>query len=490
MRRVLVANRGEIACRVIRGCRELGLATIAVYSEPDANAPHVRLADEAVALGPAAPAESYLNAKKIIAAARSSRADAIHPGYGFLSENGDFAAAVEEAGLIFIGPSAETIRQMGDKSAAKLLMQVADVPVIPGQDGIVEDNFATVAEKIGFPLLVKAAAGGGGKGMRVVADADGLEAAVEAARHEAEAAFGDGRLLLERYINRPRHIEVQILADNKGHTVHLGERECSVQRRHQKVIEEAPSPALTPELREQMGAVAVAAAKAVGYRNAGTVEFLFQDGEFWFLEMNTRLQVEHGVTELAYGVDLVKWQLRIAAGEPLTLRQEDIAPRGHAIECRVYAEDPARNFLPSPGRIRRLREPAGPGIRVDSGIVEGQEIGSDYDPLLAKLLVHDATRADALDRMAQALCDYVILGPTTNIAHLEALLRHDAFRAGELDTHFIETHFADWAPAPPSLEALVAAGATRSGSGRPPTTAAGRDPWSPWGGQSGWRQGV
>ena len=255
MRRVLVANRGEIACRVIRGCRELGLATIAVYSEPDANAPHVRLADEAVALGPAAPAESYLNAKKIIAAARSSRADAIHPGYGFLSENGDFAAAVEEAGLIFIGPSAETIRQMGDKSAAKLLMQVADVPVIPGQDGIVEDNFATVAEKIGFPLLVKAAAGGGGKGMRVVEDADGLKAAVEAAQHEAEAAFGDGRLLLERYINRPRHIEVQILADNKGHTVHLGERECSVQRRHQKVIEEAPSPALTPELREQMTCV-------------------------------------------------------------------------------------------------------------------------------------------------------------------------------------------------------------------------------------------
>ena len=490
MRRVLVANRGEIACRVIRGCRELGLATVAVYSEPDANAPHVRLADEAVALGPAAPAESYLNAKKIIAAARSSRADAIHPGYGFLSENGDFAAAVEEAGLIFIGPCAETIRQMGDKAAAKTLMQAADVPVIPGQDGIVEDNFATVAEKIGFPLLVKAAAGGGGKGMRVVEDADGLEAAVEAARHEAEAAFGDSRLLLERYINRPRHIEVQILADNKGHTVHLGERECSVQRRHQKVIEEAPSPALTPELREQMGAVAVAAAKAVGYHNAGTVEFLFKDGEFWFLEMNTRLQVEHGVTELAYGVDLVKWQLRIAAGEPLTLRQEDIAPRGHAIECRVYAEDPARNFLPSPGRIRRLREPAGPGIRVDSGIVEGQEIGSDYDPLLAKLLAHDATRADALDRMVQALRDYVILGPTTNIAHLEALLRHDAFRAGELDTHFIETHFADWAPRALPLEALVTAGATRSGSDRPPLTTAGRDPWSPWGGQSGWRQGV
>ena len=326
--------------------------------------------------------------------------------------------------------------------------------------------------------------------MRVVEDADGLEAAVEAARHEAEAAFGDGRLLLERYINRPRHIEVQILADNKGHTVHLGERECSVQRRHQKVIEEAPSPAITPELREQMGAVAVAAAKAGGYRNAGTGEFLFKDGEFWFLEMNTRLQVEHGVTELAYGVDLVKWQLRIAAGEPLTLRQEDIAPRGHAIECRVYAEDPARNFLPSPGRIRRLREPAGPGIRVDSGIVEGQEIGSDYDPLLAKLLAHDATRADALDRMVQALRDYVILGPTTNIAHLEALLRHDAFRAGELDTHFIETHFADWAPRALPLEALVTAGATRSGSGRPPPTTAGRDPWSPWGGQSGWRQGV
>ena len=490
MRRVLVANRGEIACRIIRGCRELDLATVAVYSEPDSGSPHVRLADDAVDLGPATSAESYLNVKKLIAVARSTRADAIHPGYGFLSENGDFAAAVEEAGLVFIGPTAKTIRQMGDKSAAKALMQVAGVPVIPGHAGIVEEGFAEIAAETGYPLLVKAAAGGGGKGMRVVENEDALEAAVEAARHEAEAAFGDGRLMLEQYINRPRHIEVQILADNVGHTVHLGERECSVQRRHQKIIEEAPSPALTPELRERMGAAAVAAAQAVDYRNAGTVEFLFQEGEFWFLEMNTRLQVEHGVTELAYGVDLVKWQLRIAAGERLTLQQADIAPRGHAIECRVYAEDPARNFLPSPGRIRRLREPAGPGIRVDSGIAEGQQIGSDYDPLLAKLLAHDASRDDVLDRMAQALRDYVILGPTTNIAHLRAILQHAAFRAGELDTHFIETHFADWAPAAPPLEALIAAGATRSGGGRQPAQTASRDPWSPWSSQGGWRQGV
>ena len=490
MRRVLVANRGEIACRIIRSCRELGFATVAVYSEPDSGSPHVRLADDAVGLGAAAPAESYLNVKKLIAVARSTRADAIHPGYGFLSENGDFAAAVEEAGLVFIGPTAKTIRQMGDKSAAKALMQAAGVPVIPGHAGIVEEGFAEIAAETGYPLLVKAAAGGGGKGMRVVESEDELEAAVEAARHEAEVAFGDGRLLLERYINRPRHIEVQILADSEGHTVHLGERECSVQRRHQKIIEEAPSPALTPESREAMGAAAVSVAEAVGYRNAGTVEFLFQKGKFWFLEMNTRLQVEHGVTELAYGVDLVKWQLRIAAGERLTLQQADIAPRGHAIECRVYAEDPARNFLPSPGRIRRLREPAGPGIRVDSGIAEGQQIGSDYDPLLAKLLVHDASRDDALDRMAQALRDYVILGPTTNIAHLRAIMRHDAFRAGELDTHFIETHFADWAPAAPPLEALIAAGATRSAGGRQPAQTAGRDPWSPWSSQGGWRQGV
>ncbi len=490
MRRVLVANRGEIACRIIRSCRELGLATVAVYSDPDSGSPHVRLADDAVSIGPAAPAESYLNVKKLIAAARSTRTDAIHPGYGFLSENGDFAAAVEEAGFVFIGPTAKTIRQMGDKSAAKALMQAAGVPVIPGHAKIVEKGFTEIAAEIGYPLLVKAAAGGGGKGMRVVESKNNLKAAVEAAQYEAKMAFGDGRLLLEQYINRPRHIEVQILADSDGHTVHFGERECSIQRRHQKIIEEAPSPAITPELREAMGSAAVSAAEAVGYRNAGTVEFLFKDGEFWFLEMNTRLQVEHGVTELVYGVDLVKWQLRIAAGERLTLQQADIMPRGHAIECRVYAEDPARNFLPSPGHIRRLHEPVGPGIRIDSGITEGQQIGSDYDPLLAKLLAHDASRDDTLDRMTQALGDYVILGPTTNIAHLKAILRHDAFRAGDLDTHFIETHFGDWAPATPPLEALIAAGATRSSSGRQTAQMTGRDPWSPWSNQGGWRQGV
>ena len=490
MQRVLVANRGEIACRIIRSCREVGLATVAVYSEPDSDSPHVRLADDAVSIGPAAPAESYLNVKKLIAAARSTRTDAIHPGYGFLSENGDFAAAVEEAGFVFIGPTAKTIRQMGDKSAAKVLMQAAGVPVIPGHAKIVKKDFTEIAAEIGYPLLVKAAAGGGGKGMRVVKCKDDLKAAVEAAQYEAKMAFGDERLLIEQYINQPRHIEVQILADDEGHTVHFGERECSVQRRHQKIIEEAPSPAITPELREAMGSAAVSAAEAVGYRNAGTVEFLFKDGEFWFLEMNTRLQVEHGVTELAYGVDLVKWQLRIAAGERLTLQQADIMPRGHAIECRVYAEDPARNFLPSPGQVQRLHEPVGPGIRIDSGITEGQQIGSDYDPLLAKLLAHDASRNDALDRMTQALSDYVILGPTTNIAHLKAILQHDAFRAGDLDTHFIETYFGDWAPAAPPLEALIAAGVTRSGSSRQTAQMTGRDPWSPWSNQGGWRQGV
>ena len=459
--RVCVANRGEIAIRVMRACHEMGMETVAVYSEADAAAPHVVQADRAVCIGPPPSGESYLNIPRIIDAARSAGADAVHPGYGFLAENAAFAQAVEDAGLVFIGPSPDVIAAMGDKTLARRTVAAAGVPVVPADDaplgrgplhrpeaGAATDEGASLvaaATRLGYPLLIKAAAGGGGKGMRVVRDATELEAAFAAAAREARGAFGDDRLFFERYVERPRHVEVQILADNHGNVVHLGERECSIQRRHQKLIEETPSPAVDATLRRRMTDAAVAAARSVGYRNAGTVEFLLApDGNFYFLEMNTRLQVEHPVTELVTGIDLVHAQLRIAAGERLWLRQEDITARGHAIECRICAEDPAQQFLPRPGTIVALREPHGPGIRVDSGIAAGYEVPLYYDPLLAKLCVWDETRDAARRRMITALQDYVILGCTTGIPFLLDVLEHPKFVSGETHTQFIEDHFPTW----------------------------------------------
>jgi acetyl-CoA carboxylase biotin carboxylase subunit len=461
LHRVLVANRGEIAIRVMRACREMGIETVAVYSEADTLAPHVVQADRAVCIGPAPSSESYLNSPRIIDAARGSDADAIHPGYGFLAENAAFAQAVEDAGLVFIGPSADVIAAMGDKTLARRTVAAAGVPVVPAEENPLgravsqrpepgapsEDmaSLAAAATRLGYPLLIKAAAGGGGKGMRVVREAPELEASFRAAAREAQGAFGDDRLFLERYVERPRHVEVQVLADHHGNIVHLGERECSIQRRHQKLIEETPSPAVDPTLRRQMTDAAVAAARSVGYRNAGTVEFLLApDGAFYFLEMNTRLQVEHPITELVAGIDLVHAQLRIAAGERLWVRQEDILARGHAIECRICAEDPAQQFLPRPGRIVYLREPQGPAIRVDSGIAAGFEVPLYYDSLLAKVSVWGETREAARRRMIAALADYVILGCTTGIPFLLDVLEHPAFAGGETHTHFIEDHFPTW----------------------------------------------
>ncbi|HZD04545.1 MAG TPA: biotin carboxylase N-terminal domain-containing protein, partial [Longimicrobiales bacterium] len=402
---VLIANRGEIAVRIVRACRDLGVRSVALYSEPDRLAPHVLEADEAHLLGPAPAAESYLRVDRILEVARRSGAQAVHPGYGFLAEREPFARAVEEAGLIFVGPRPWTIAAMGDKTEARRRMLEAGVPIVPG---LVEalrnpDEAREKAAELGFPVLLKAAAGGGGKGMRVIGEPDDLTRAFEAASREAEAAFGDGSLYLERYLDRPRHVEVQLLGDAHGRVVHLGERECSIQRRHQKLVEEAPSVVLTPEEREAMGEAAVRAARAVEYRGAGTVEFLYQDGGFHFLEMNTRLQVEHPVTELVTGLDLVQWQLRVAAGEPLDFDQSDVRLSGHAIECRLTSEDPERGFLPSTGRIRHLRIPAGPGVRWDGGIAEGFEVGLHYDPLLGKLVTWGATRDEARQRMARAL---------------------------------------------------------------------------------------
>ena len=459
-RRVLIANRGEIAVRIMRACRERGVETVAVYSEADVAAPHVVQADRAVCIGAAPSIESYLSIPKLIDAARTAGADAVHPGYGFLAENAAFARAVEDAGLVFIGPGPDAIAAMGDKTLARRTVAAAGVPVAPADEdplgrsqrseaGATRDESTALiaaATRLGYPLLIKAAAGGGGKGMRVVRDAGQLQTAFEASAREARGAFGDDRLFLERYVERPRHIEVQILADNHGTVVHLGERECSIQRRHQKLIEETPSPAVDATLREQMTNAAIVAARTVGYRNAGTIEFLLApDGNFYFLEMNTRLQVEHPITELVTGIDLVHAQLRIAAGEPLWLRQEDIVARGHAIECRVCAEDPAHQFLPSPGRIVALREPQGAGIRVDSGITAGYDVPLYYDPLLAKLCVWGETRDAARRRMIAALQDFVILGCTTGIPFLLDVLEHPAFVRGETHTHFIDDHFPTWA---------------------------------------------
>ncbi|MFH1843665.1 MAG: acetyl-CoA carboxylase biotin carboxylase subunit [bacterium] len=467
--KILIANRGEIAVRVLRACRELGIESVAVCSEADRNAMHAKLADEVVEIGPAPPLESYLRQDRILEAASQTGAQAVHPGYGFLAENAGFAAACADAGLVFIGPSPAVIEQMGEKTAARRIMEQAGVPVVPGAllpaptaDGELDaEKVLAAAESVGFPLMVKAAFGGGGKGMRLVTSPDDIVAATAAAAREALKAFGNGTVYLERYLERPRHVEFQIFGDSHGHAVHLGERECSIQRRHQKIIEETPSPVLTPELRERMGAAAVAAATAVGYENAGTVEFLLsQELEFYFLEMNTRLQVEHPVTELVTGFDLVRTQIAVAAGEPLPWRQEDIVPHGHAIECRLYAEDPAFDFRPSLGHILRLREPAGPGIRVDSGFGQGDEVSMYYDPMIAKLSVHGADRAAAIDRALDALRQYVVLGITTNTEYLLEILDHEAYRAGDTHTGFLSDHLPDWQPTGGHAEqvALAAAG--------------------------------
>jgi len=442
-RKVLVANRGEIAVRIIRTLREMGIPSVAVYSDPDRDALHVRLAEEAYPLVGSTSGETYLGSSKLLEIARQSGTEAVHPGYGFLSENADFAAAVEAAGLAFVGPSPDAMRALGDKIEAKHRMEAAGVPVLPGWSGSLDsaNEARAAAEAVGYPLLVKAAAGGGGKGMRLVEAPEELEAAVESAGREAEKAFGDGRIFLERYLRRPRHVEVQVFGDAQGGAVHLFERECSIQRRHQKIVEESPSPGVDAELRARIGEAAVRAARAVGYRNAGTVEFLLdEDGNFYFMEVNARLQVEHPVTELVTGRDLVRAQLLVAAGEPLPYAQDELEQRGHALECRVYAEDPDNHFLPSTGRLHVYREPTGPGIRVDSGVREGDQVTIHYDPLLAKVIVHAETRQLALDRMDRALADFVLLGVRTNIPFLRLLVGHPAFRAGDLHTGFLEEH--------------------------------------------------
>ena len=481
-RKIIIANRGEIACRVIRTARRMGIATVAVYSDADAGALHVAMADEAYRVGPAAVRESYLNVAAILAAARASGAEALHPGYGFLSENAEFAEACAEAGVVFIGPPASAIRAMGGKSAAKALMERAGVPLVPGYHGDAQDEatLMAAADRIGFPVLIKASAGGGGKGMRIVEAAADLPAAIAGAKREALSSFGDDHVLIERYLQKPRHIEIQVFADTQGNVVHLFERDCSIQRRHQKVIEEAPAPGMTAALREAMGAAAVAAAKAVGYVGAGTVEFIVEGGDFHFMEMNTRLQVEHPVTEAITGQDLVEWQLRVAAGERLPVLQPDLAIAGHAIEVRLYAEDPARGYLPSVGTIAHLRLPE--TARIDSGIRAGDTITPDYDPMIAKLIVHGADRAVALARLSAALAQCEVVGVQTNLALLAAIAGDARFRAGAFDTGFLGRHpelAAGETVVPP---AAIAAVALHVLAGR----AAGDDP-SPWSAGDAWR---
>ncbi|MEB3287388.1 MAG: acetyl-CoA carboxylase biotin carboxylase subunit [Vampirovibrionales bacterium] len=442
--KILIANRGEIACRVIQTVQEMGMQAVSIYSDADKFAKHAVLANESYHLPGNKPAETYLDIPKILEIAKAANVDAIHPGYGFLSENADFAAACQKAKIVFIGPSPEVIDKMGDKLHAKAMMDKAGVPTVPGltldAEFDLESGFANIekaAEKIGYPILVKAAAGGGGKGMRLVEKNSELKGALEAAAREAQNAFGDARVFLEKYIGRPRHIEFQILGDAHGNIVHLFERECSIQRRYQKIIEESPSPALTPELRKKMGDAAVKAAQAMGYTNAGTVEFIASGNDFYFLEVNTRLQVEHPITELVTRKDLVRLQIDIAQGEPLPFRQEDLSQDGHAIECRIYAEDPANNFMPSVGPMRIYKPPQGSGIRVDDGYTEGYEVTVHYDPMLAKLICWGSDRQAAIERMRWALSQYVILGFNHNISFLRQIMTHPAFQAGDLHTHFL-----------------------------------------------------
>ena len=487
--KILIANRGEIAVRVIRTLRTLGIGSVAVYSDADAGARHVREADVAIRLGPAPPAESYLHIARILAAAGRSGAQAVHPGYGFLAENAAFARACGDAGLVFIGPPPAAIEAMGDKIRAKARVAAAGVPVVPGagRPGMTDAELAAAAAGVGFPLLIKPSAGGGGKGMRLVRSAADLSEAFAGARREARGAFGDDTLLLERYVERPRHIEIQVLADTHGTTVHLGERECSLQRRHQKVIEEAPSPLLDETRRAAMGRAAVEAARSVGYVGAGTVEFIVpgdQPGDFYFLEMNTRLQVEHPVTELVTGLDLVELQIRVAAGEPLPFRQDDVRLSGHAIEARLYAEDPSRGFLPTGGTVLALREPGSPFVRVDSGLAPGMTVTSSYDPMLAKIAAWGADRDTALRRLDAALADTTVLGVSTNLAFLRALLTHPDVVAGDLDTGLIERHLGQLTAADVPDEVLAAGALARLLAREPagPVT----DPWDI---PDGWRPG-
>ena len=494
--KILIANRGEIACRVIKTARKMGIATVAVYSDADATARHVRLADEAVRIGPPAARESYLVGEKIIAAAKATGAEAVHPGYGFLSENAAFADACAEAGIVFIGPPASAIRAMGSKSAAKQLMEKAGVPLTPGYHGDDQDGamLAREASRIGFPVLIKASAGGGGKGMRRVDAAADFDAALASCRREAKSAFGDDRVLVEQYVLKPRHIEIQVFADTQGECVYLFERDCSVQRRHQKVLEEAPAPGMTAERRAAMGRAAVEAAKAVGYVGAGTVEFIAHpDGRFYFMEMNTRLQVEHPVTEMITGLDLVEWQLRVAAGEPLPMRQEQLAIRGHAIEARIYAEDPDRGFLPSTGKLVHLTTPhASAHVRIDTGVEQGDSITPFYDPMIAKLIVHDSDRPAALRRMRDALAQYRIVGVANNVDFLGRLVATASFAGADLDTALIEREHAVLFPEasePPADVWLVAGLAEVERDAVSARRAAERSPGpgSPWMLNDGWR---
>jgi len=444
--KILIANRGEIALRVMRTCHAMGISTVAVYSDPDARAPHVRVADEAVLIGPAPSKDSYLDIERIIEAGKRTGADAIHPGYGFLSENAEFAEACEAAGITFIGPSSDAIRKMGLKNTARRIMAEAGVPIVPGQDGQ-DQSIETLrknVEALGLPVLIKASAGGGGKGMRVVRVASELEAAIESARREAEKAFGDATLLFEKYIERARHIEVQILGDHHGNLIHLFERECSIQRRHQKIIEESPSPAVTPDLRKQICEAALNAARAIGYTNAGTVEFILaSSGEFYFIEVNTRLQVEHPVTEMITGFDLVKLQIEIAEGKPLEIAQEDIRQTGHAIEARVYAEDPANNFLPATGTILEWRAPSVSGVRIDDGVEAGSEIGIHYDPMLAKVIARGPDRETALRKLVYALTRFTMLGVQTNREFLIRAFEHPKLQSGGYHTGFVDEHLEE-----------------------------------------------
>jgi len=444
--KVLIANRGEIAVRIITACQEMDIKTVAVYSESDKFAPHVQIADESINLGDSAPSESYLNILKIIESAKRVGAKAIHPGYGFLAENPDFAKACFDSKIKFIGPKPEVITLMGDKIESKKTMENAKIPVIPGYHGNKQDMKTLISEgkKIGFPLLVKATAGGGGKGMRIVKEEKELKQSIESAKREAKSSFGNDSVLLEKYINKPRHIEFQILADEHGNIIHLFERECSIQRRHQKIIEETPSPIMTNDLRQKMGDAAVSVAKTVGYTNAGTVEFMVDgDKNFYFMEMNTRLQVEHPITEAVTGIDLAKWQLRIANGEKLTLKQKDLIQRGHSIECRIYAEDPSNNFLPSVGKLKKVQVPNGPNIRNDTGIETNLEVSSYYDPMLSKLIVSAENRDECIDKMIWALSRYIVLGVTTNINFLKNVLEHREFKEGNITTHFIDNYFTN-----------------------------------------------
>ncbi|MEL6621399.1 MAG: acetyl/propionyl/methylcrotonyl-CoA carboxylase subunit alpha [Pseudomonadota bacterium] len=493
-RKILIANRGEIACRVARTARRLGVATVAVYSNADADAMHVTACDEAVHIGAAPVAQSYLVADRIIAAAKATGAEAIHPGYGFLSENPGFVEAVVGAGLRFIGPPADAIRAMGLKDAAKALMEKAGVPVVPGYHGADQaaDHLAREAERIGYPVLIKARAGGGGKGMRLVERGDDFTGALESAKREAAASFGDDAVLIEKFVSAPRHIEVQVFADDHGDAVHLFERDCSLQRRHQKVIEEAPAPGMTEEMRTAMGKAAVDAAKAIGYSGAGTVEFIVDGSDglradrFYFMEMNTRLQVEHPVTELITGVDLVEWQLRIASGEPLPVTQSDLAITGWAFEARLYAEDPANDFLPVTGPLQRLKFASGAGIRIDTGVRQGDDITPFYDPMIAKIITHGPTRGAALNRLHDALSDTEVAGTTTNIQFLRRLARHDGFAKGEVDTGLIGRDIAKLTAVPPMTGTAIALAALQASGILPRRLEKQPASVEPWDGLQGW----